>query len=364
MSAITEPSFVGPALAERGTALSPLHRVVPRDPFAGVRLVLISVYAVVYMYRFFTVGLIIDRITVAMSVFIFLACAFVGRPWRRWGWLLVEVALYAAMWWSYEVTRTSGRTTTHRWLGIDFKFDIIVTSWRDVDRFLFFGHDPAVVLQRHFYDRDYVHWYDKVASSLYFSHFILPVIAMAAVWVVSQYQWRRFMKRFATLLAVSCIMFVVLPSAPPWMTASRYHEMPAMARPTAVGFFDMGFKRVVNSYGIAKDWGNPIAAMPSLHSAFSLIVPAFFLPWIKPKWLKALVMLFPLAMLTALVYFGEHWVIDGLVGWAIVGASFWLWARIERRGRVRRAWRARAALPDGRPRLDDLGLAAADGEPA
>ena len=51
--------------------------------------------------------------------------------------------------------------------------------------------------------------------------------------------------------------------------------------------------------------------MPSLHTAFALFVPAFFLPMIRPKWLKALVLLFPVAMITSLVYFGEHWVIDG-----------------------------------------------------
>ena len=57
-----------------------------------------------------------------------------------------------------------------------------------------------------------------------------------------------------------------------------------------------------------------------------------------------LMMLIPLTMLTALVYFAEHWVIDGLVGWALVGVSFLVWNRIERRQRVRRAQQARNAL--------------------
>ena len=49
-------------------------------------------------------------------------------------------------------------------------------------------------------------------------------------------------------------------------------------------------------------------------------------------------------MLSSLVYFGEHWVIDGLVGFALVGASFWFWNWFEARQRRRRAGRARAAL--------------------
>jgi len=84
--------------------------------------------------------------------------------------------------------------------------------------------------------------------------------------------------------------------------------------------------------------------MPSLHASFALIVPAFFLPWLKPWWLKALVLCFPVLMLSSLVYLGEHWVVDGLVGWAIVGATFLFWNRMERRTRMRKAARARSAL--------------------
>ncbi len=61
-------------------------------------------------------------------------------------------------------------------------------------------------------------------------------------------------------------------------------------------------------------------------------------------WLKAVVLVFPVVMLTSLVYLAEHWVIDGLVGWAIVGGSFWFWNWFENRQRVRRAERSRVAL--------------------
>jgi hypothetical protein len=50
-------------------------------------------------------------------------------------------------------------------------------------------------------------------------------------------------------------------------------------------------------------------------------------------------------MLTSLVYLAEHWVIDGLVGWALTGGAFWFWRWWEDRDRARRAAWARAALP-------------------
>jgi membrane-associated phospholipid phosphatase len=330
-----------------------LDYVVPGDPWRHVRVVLMAAYGVAYVWWFLNKGLIIDRISVGISVFIFLVCAFVGKPWRRWGWLLVEAVLYAAMWGAYESTR-GGADGSHEWFGVKVKFPIQVETWRNVDRFIFFGHDPNVVLQDHFYNRGVVHWYDQVASTTYFSHFIFPVIAMAALWAGSQLQWRRFMKRFATLLFAACIMFVLLPSAPPWMVSSRsypYRLFKPVGLHTASGFYDLGFKGFVEQFSVAQQWGNAIAAMPSLHSAFSLIVPAFFLPWIKPKWLRAIVLLFPVVMLTSLVYFGEHWVIDGLVGWTIVGLSFLFWGKVEARTRRRKVALSLAGLVgiDGTP---------------
>jgi membrane-associated phospholipid phosphatase len=218
---------------------------------------------------------------------------------------------------------------------------------RDIDRALFLGYDPNVWAQQHFYHPFDVRWYDNLGSVVYYSHFIAPVIALAAVWAVSRVQWIRFMRRFATVILVGCAMFILLPTVPPWMAGDPrfpFHLIPPIARPTARGFSDLGFKSFVHDWQHALDWGNAVAAMPSLHASFALFVPAFFLPLIEPRWLKALVLTFPVLMLSALVYFGEHWIIDGLVGWAIVGGSFWFWNWFETRQRTMRAARARQAL--------------------
>lgn len=315
-----------------------ISQLVPHDPLYAVRVIAMSVYGVLYVWRFRTHGLIIDRISVAISVGIFLLCAFAGKPWRRWGVLVVDAFLYALMWFCYEMTRGAADK-----LG----FPLQVESVRNIDRVLFLGTDPNVWMQQRFYHADDIRWYDNVASVMYYTHFVVPVIALAVVWATSRVQFVRFMRRFATLLGVGCLMFVTLPTVPPWMASStKYHYrlFPQLSRSTGRGFRDLGFKGFVNDWHNALDWGNAIAAMPSLHAAFSLFVPAFFLPMVKPTWLKAVVLLFPLMMLSSLVYFGEHWVIDGLVGFALVGGSFWFWNWFETRQRRRRAGRARTAL--------------------
>jgi len=328
-----------------------LRDVVPLDPWFFVRLCLFSAYVVGYVLFFIQKGLIIDRISVTISVGIFILIGHLGRPPRRWAWLLLDSLCYVVMWFAYEESRGWADRAG---------FELQLYAPRNIDRFLFFGTDPNVWMQRHFYNPRVVHWYDKVASTTYFSHFIFPVIAIAVLWVTSHREWARFMKRFATLLFIACAMFVILPTVPPWMADDKYHAIAPIARHTGRGFYALGLKGFTKAWESALDWGNAVAAMPSLHASFALFVPAFFLPRIKPKALKALVLCFPLLMLSSLVYFGEHWVSDGLMGWLLVGFTFLFWGWVERRQLRVRADRSRQFLgldePDGRAGSTDRDL--------
>ena len=318
-----------------------LGAVVPIDVWRIVRITAMGLYLALMLWWFRTQGMVWERISVAVALGIFLVSAFIGKPLREWGRLGIDVACYCAMWYLYETTRGAADGTL---LGI--KFPLQIQSVRNIDRVMFLGNDPNTVLQNHFWESS-IRWYDKVASTTYMTHFFLAPIVLGALWATNHRQFRRFLKRFATVLGVACAMFIILPTAPPWMAAKNYHLIGPIVRNTSRGFSSMGFKAFTHGWKNSLDWGNAVAAMPSLHASFALIVPAFFLPWLKPRWLKAAVLLFPVIMLTSLVYLGEHWVIDGFVGWAIVGGSFWFWNRLEarqRRNRAQRSYQALAAL--------------------
>ena len=61
-------------------------------------------------------------------------------------------------------------------------------------------------------------------------------------------------------------------------------------------------------------YANNVAAVPSLHAAFSLLIAITLWPR-KHKWLRPIVALYPLAMAFSLVYAGEHYFSDILLGW-------------------------------------------------
>ena len=86
--------------------------------------------------------------------------------------------------------------------------------------------------------------------------------------------------------------------------------------------------------------------MPSLHSAFALFVVVFFWRWVTDWRWRSLMLLYPLSMAVALAYFAEHYFIDAIAGWAIVGASFFAWNRIERSWDARRAAKAEPTEDD------------------
>ena len=60
---------------------------------------------------------------------------------------------------------------------------------------------------------------------------------------------------------------------------------------------------------------NTVAAMPSLHAAFPLMLLLFF--WSAGRWVRLGLGLYTLAMAFTLVYGGEHFVADILAGWAM-----------------------------------------------
>ena len=305
-------------------------------PWGRIRLALVIAYGVGYVWWFFQYGIIIDRISVLLSVAFFLIVASVGRPPRRWAMMFGDLTIFVVMWIIYDESRGVADRAG---------FPVQVESVRNLDRLFFFGADPVVWLQRNF-DRgpENVQWYDVVGSMVYYSHFIVPPVTIAVLWFISRRQWVRYMRRFATVMFVACTMFVLVPTAPPWMAAGGKNRLgleldalPPLSRPTGRGWRYLGLDAFVKAWDHGRDWANQVAAMPSLHSAFALFIVVFFFPWVRDWRWRALMLLYPLSMALALMYFAEHYFVDALAGWLIVGLAFWVWGRIEQGGEVRAA---------------------------
>lgn len=199
------------------------------------------------------------------------------------------------------------------------------------------GQVPTVWLQEHLYQPQ-IQWYDVLASWVYFSHFVVSLAAAVILWLRSRPRWAAFMRRWLALSAAGLVTYFLYPAAPPWWASQYGYLGEEVLRISTRGWRAFGLHGAGNLLNIGQVAANPVAAMPSLHTAFALFVVLFFLPMVARRYWP-LLLVYPLAMTFTLVYAGEHYMIDVLVGWAyvvvvlaLVGAGERWWAA-RRRGR-------------------------------
>ena len=153
-------------------------------------------------------------------------------------------------------------------------------------------------------------WYDVVLTTVYMSHFLAGLTIAAVLWVRDRVAWVRWMRRYVTINFGALVIYILYPMAPPWMAAERGFLPPDVHQITGRGWADLGLGRLDASL---QGVGNPVAAMPSLHAGMTVLIALYAIQRMRSRW-RWLLLAYPVAMSTALVYYGEHYVVDVLAG--------------------------------------------------
>jgi membrane-associated phospholipid phosphatase len=248
-----------------------------------------------------------------------LVCISLGRPWRQilqlvLDWLPIVLVLAA-----YDFSRGAADS-----LGIG----VHVQPMIDFDRAVFFGQTPTEWLQARLYHPGVVEWWDVAFALVYTSYFIVPFAVAGVLWARDRLAFLRFTRRLVTLAIAGLATYVAFPAAPPWM-AAEMGLLHHVHRTVSDGWSVLG----VGTAGLFSEGqavANSVAAVPSLHSAFTALVAIFLWPRVRPV-LRPLLALYPLAMALTLVATGEHYFFDVLLGWLYAGAVMAAWGWWERR---------------------------------
>jgi hypothetical protein len=247
-----------------------------------------------------------------------LACVSIGRPPRDILQLVLDWLPIVAVLWAYDITRGAADS-----FGIGVHYHPMI----DFDRAVF-GEVPTVWLQQQLYEPHAVRWWDVGFTLVYTSYFIAPFALAGFLWARDRLAFLAFTRRLVTLALAGLATYILFPAAPPWL-AGEMGLIGEVHRTTARGWEVIGVG-TASLFSKGQAASNLVAAVPSLHSGFTMLV-ALFLVGRVPPWLRPLVMLYPLAMGLALMATGEHYFFDVLLGWLYAGAVMGGWAWWERR---------------------------------
>ena len=231
------------------------------------------------------------------------------RGWFRGivvDWLPLAAALFA-----YDYLRGSA----------DELFAVHVEPQLRVDEILFAGHVPTVWLQERLWDGAAgIDWLDYAAWLVYLTHFFATLTIAAALWLGARHLFRPYATMVAVLAGLGLATYALFPAAPPWL-ASEQGALPPTERIVRFVSADAPISFFGALWESGAAYANDVAAVPSLHAAYALLIGLFF--WSRVGRLgKALLAAYSLAMGFALVYTAEHYVSDVLLGWLYAAIAF------------------------------------------
>jgi len=212
------------------------------------------------------------------------------------------------------------------------------------DRFIGGGSVPTVTLQRWLFNAKHLHVWDYLVWLTYMSHFFTSFTVAGVLWKRDHARFRRFVPTFVGLTFLGYVTYVLYPAVPPWL-ASQTRHIGHVTRIIPVVWNHVGIHGAGFLFTGGNKFDNNIAAIPSLHAAYPMLLLLFF--WKRARRpLRVLLVTYVFAMAFTLVYTGEHFVIDEFIGWAYAITAFFVGSRLLDR------WQARQRRP-GRGRRSE-----------
>jgi len=156
----------------------------------------------------------------------------------------------------------------------------------------------------------------------------LHFVVTAGVGIFLYRRWTNDFPLWRNTLAVTTglalIGFILWPLMPPRLLPESYSFVDTLAKyPTFWSFNSGAVSKISNQY----------AAMPSVHCAWALWCACVAVPRVRKHWVKILFALYPVLTVTAIVLTGNHYVLDAVGGFAVLGVGYAVARTFTRAGR-------------------------------
>jgi membrane-associated phospholipid phosphatase len=280
----------------------------------GVRALLAYAGPVVYALALTTAVVVRGLPTSRDALFVWILLgllAFSLTDPRRWlRGVLLEWLPFGAILFAYDRLRGSA----------DEIFSAYYLPQLRADELLFAGTVPTVWLQERLWGgAGAIDWIDYASWVVYLTHFFGTLVVAASLWLFARGHFRRYMAMVCVLAAAGFVTYALFPAAPPWLASEAGH-LPPTDRIVRFVSADVPISFFGAIWESGADYANDVAAVPSLHAAYALLISLFLWRLAPGGWRVALA-LYPVAMGFALVYTAEHYVSDILLGWLYAAAA-------------------------------------------
>ncbi len=209
--------------------------------------------------------------------------------------------------------------------GVPWRYGYVI----ELEEAVALGRIPSLWLQERWFEAGDAGLFDGAMFGVYISYFIVPQLAGVLLWRASRARFRRYVVATLATFYVGLLIGFALPTAPPWL-AGQEGYIPTVYR--VIVELTSGAGAGAREAGHSLASANPVAAMPSLHIAVTVIV---VLAWWRGPLLRVAGALYLAAMGLALVYLGEHYAVDLIAGAALALAAWWAAGRyLGRRERM------------------------------
>jgi hypothetical protein len=229
-----------------------------------------------------------------------LALARPRSPWRDAGIYALQMWAYIA---HYEMPHDNAERLLER-LKVDYPIR--------VDEALGGGEAPTVRLQRSLGRPGEVLPHDTLLSIVHWSWFVVPHGSLAYILIRHRGHYPHAACLMAATFDVGVVFYWTVPTAPPWWAGQNGNMPPVRRIMTEAGerFWGRLWQPLYDSLA-----GNPLAAMPSLHFATSVMAAHVLSDVGRAP--GALGWTYAGTLGFALVYLGEHYVVDLIAGVAL-----------------------------------------------
>ncbi|TMC14377.1 MAG: inositol phosphorylceramide synthase [Chloroflexi bacterium] len=270
----------------------------PRPPAGGHRWLWLGIA----LYLGLIFGVMLWRGISIEPQWVVLALLLVAVALGRGRAFLVDWLPFLVLFFAYEIMR-----------GFASKTGFAPHDVSPLERAVFGGSLPTVILQHRFYNPALIGIQDWVSMIFYFLHFPLPIVVGFVFWINDRAHYWRFISALLLMSFLSFVTYLFFPTDPPWIANSgEVHKViNETVQKWGVDYLVSPFYSNLNP--------NKFAAFPSLHAAFPALSAIY--AWRRYRWLAIGLLAYTACVWIAIVYLGEHYFVDALAGLAYAFAA-------------------------------------------